>query len=101
MRPRLLPRPPGVRLFILDLRSRLKGPRPPPSPPTIQLKLKPGEETSLIEGRQAEVPGRPPLPLSLLWPRRNLGRAIWAAEKFGRALFWHGKNHAHVRILEI
>ena len=31
-----------------------------PPPPTMQLKFKPGEETSVIEGLQAEVPGRPP-----------------------------------------
>ena len=84
--------PLGVRLFILDLRSRLKGPRPPPSPPTIQLKLKLGEETSLIEGRQAEVPGRSPLPPSLLWPRKNLGRAILAAEKPWAGYFGCGKT---------
>ena len=77
----------------------------------MPLKFKPGEETSVIEGLRAEVPGIPPLPPpsfgrgktlgGLFWPRKNLGRAILAAEKLGRALFWHGKNHAHVRILEI
>ena len=37
----------------------------------------------------------------LFWPRQNLGWATLAAEKLGRALFWRGKNHAHVHILEI
>ena len=103
----------GVRLFILDLRIRLKGLRPPPSPPTMPLKFKPGEETSVIEGLRAEVPGIPPPPPllaprknpgranldaskktlgGLFWPRRNLGRAILAAERLGRALFWLGKT---------
>ena len=87
----------------------------------MPLKFKLGEETSVIEGLRAEVPGIPPSPSppcaaekpwagyfgrgktlsGLFWPRKNLGRAIWAAEKLGRALFWHGKNNAHVRILEI
>ena len=35
----------------------------------MQLKFKPGEETSVIEGLQAEVPGRPPSPPSLRSPR--------------------------------
>ena len=73
----------GVRLFILDLRIRLKGLRPSPSPPTMPLKFKPGEETSVIEGLRAEVPGIPPSPLPLLAQRKNPGRAILAASNLG------------------
>ena len=91
----------GVRLFILDLRIRLKGLRPSPSPPTMPLKFKPGEETSVIEGLRAEVPGIPPpapLPCAaekpwagcfgrgktlggLFWLRKNRAGAILAADK--------------------
>ena len=35
------------------------------------------------------------------WPRQNLGRAILAAEKLGRALFWLRKNNVHAHILDI
>ena len=93
-----------MRLFILDLRIRLKGLRPSPSPPTMPLKFKPGEETSVIEGLRAEVPGIPPSP-PLLAQRKNLGRAIWlrknvesvilAAENLGRTISAVGNLGGH------
>ena len=55
----------------------------------MPLKFKPGEETSVIEGLRAEVPGIPPSP-PLLAQRKNPGRAILAAEKPWAGFFGSG-----------